>query len=257
MDERARLVDRLRGLFEPDDRFRGLFLTGSFGQELADGLSDVDTLLIVDETVFVAVVQAWDTVSGPLGPFTFIARIPGTSVFNHVLPGWIRWDATLASSNAVPPLFQRRVIVIFDKDQRPLTPAPPAGLDLDAARGVTVEFLRCLALLPVVAGRNDPVTGVSGVQLLRQLTIQLMRLVDEPGGTTGALHLRRSLSSEHYASLQSLPTVSADLSSVIDGHRALRDLFVPLAQSTLGDRYPHEFAQQALEHVSPLLDPPR
>lgn len=250
-------MDRLRGLFEPDNRFRGLFLIGSFGRGAADGRSDVDTLLIVDQTVFAAVVQAWDTVSEPLGPFTFVKRIPGTSVFNHILPGWIRWDATLASSDTVPPLFQGRVNVVFDKDHRPLAPPPSADLDLDVARGVTVEFLRCLALLPVVAGRNDPVTGVSGVQLLRQLTIQLMRLVDDVGGTTGALHLRRSLSSEHYESLRCLPQVGADLVSVIEGHRALRDLFVPLAQSALGDRYPHEFARVALEHVLPLLDQPR
>jgi len=256
MREQRRLVDRLGGRFEPDERFRGLWLTGSFGQEVADRFSDVDTVLIVDETVFDSVVGSWDVVSAPLGPFLLRQQIPHTSVFNHVFPGWLRWDATLASTNAVPPLLSGRAKVVFDHDGRTPTPAPPARIDRAAVHAVTVEFLRCVALLPVVVGRGDTVTGVSGVELLRQLTIQLLRLVDEPGTPTGALHLRRSLSPEHYAALAALPPVGADLSSVIDGHRTLIDLFVPLAAATLGDEFPQAFAQGALERVATPSDRP-
>lgn len=253
MDEQRRLVERLRDLFEPDDRFRALFLTGSIGRGVDDRFSDVDTLLVVEASEADRVLESWDSVSSALGPFVYVNRISGAPVFNHVLPGWLRWDVTIASSDAVPMLPAPQVKVVFDKDQH-LTVSPiGAQMDHDAAHGVVAEFFRCLALLPVVVGRDDPVAGVSGTLLLRQLTTQLMRIVDQQGAAAGALRLRDTISAEHYAALKSLPDLRSDMTSVLEGHRALRDLFVPLAESALGERFPRPFAQAALEHVTPLL----
>lgn len=248
-------VGRLRDAFEPDDRFRALFLTGSIGRGTGDEFSDVDTLLVVDATRIDHVLEMWDSVSSALGPFVCVKRLPGFSVFNHVLPQWLRWDVTIASSDAVPPLVAQQVQIVFDKEQRALIDARPAQFDRDASWEVVREFFRCLALLSVVVGRNDPVTGVSGTLLLRQLTIQLMRLIDEPGSGAGAgaLHLRGSISAERYAALRSLPDLVADMPSVIERHRALCDLFLPMAVSALGERFQQAFARAALEHVSPIL----
>lgn len=203
MEEQQRLVERLRDVFEPDDRFRALFLTGSIGRGVDDRFSDVDTLLVVDASWTNHVLGSWDSVCSTLGPFVYVKQIPGTPVFNHVLPPWLRWDVTIASSDAVPPLAAQQVKVVFDKDQHLQVSTGPADMDHSAAGEVVVEFFRCLALLPAVVGRDDPVTGVSGTLLLRQLTMQLMRIIDQPGTAAGALHLRGSISAEHYAALGS------------------------------------------------------
>lgn len=254
MGEQQRLVERLRDVFEPEDRFRGLFLTGSIGRGVDDRFSDVDTLLVVDASETNDVLESWDSVSSTLGPFVYVKQIPGAPVFNHVLPGWLRWGVTIASSDSVPLLAAQQVKVVFDKDQHPQASTSQAHMDHDAAGGVAAEFFRCLALLPVVVGRDDPVAGVSGTLLLRQLTTQMMRIVDQPGTASGALRLRDTISAEHYAALKSLPDLRTDMASVIQGHRALRDLFIPLAESALGEQFPRPFAKAALEHVTPLLD---
>lgn len=254
MDEQHRLVARLRDVFEPDQRFRALFVTGSIGRGVGDSFSDVDTLVVVDARSAVAVRDSWDSISSSVGPFLLVKQIPGAPVFTHVLPGWLRWDVTIVSSDDVPQLVAQHVRVVFDKDQHELADSVPVPMDQAAAGEVVAEFFRCLALLPVIVGRADPVSGVSGTLLLRQLTTQLMRIVDQPSAAAGALRLRGTISAEHYAALLSLPDLRADMASVIQGHRALRDLFVPIAEAALGEQFPRSLGQAALEQVAPLLD---
>jgi len=104
------------------------------------------------------------------------------------------------------------------------------------------EFLRVLGLHPVVLGRGEVVTARSGVGLLQEILVSLLRHEAEAGARSGALHLSRVLPAGTMADLRRLPPVSADRRSCIDGALAVTELAMPVALRLLGEEFPEPMA---------------
>lgn len=248
MSAQSELVDRVHADLVGDERVRGLWLTGSLGDGTADELSDVDMFVAVAEDSLPAYVEQWPAFAARYEPL-LARRLPGTPVFNHVLPGWVRWDVVLGPASGVTGLDRNGVRAVFDRDG--LSPSSPShrGADPEVVLELTEEFLRVLGLLPVVVGRGELVTAVSGAGILRQLLTTLLRYRAEGARLSGALHLSRVLPAEELAALAALPPVHAERTAVIRLHLACASMFLPVARELLGAAYPHRLELACHEHL--------
>lgn len=105
--------------------------------ETEDQHSDVDTLLVVADPRFDDVLASWPDIARQLTPVVYLKRLGQAPVFNVVLPGWLRWDVTLARSDEPPYLVRGRVRRVFDKDDTPMPDPVPGGINQAAALGLT------------------------------------------------------------------------------------------------------------------------
>ena len=90
------LVERVSAALRADDRVRGLWLTGSLGTGRDDRFSDVDMFVAVTEDALEGYLADWPSVAERYRPL-HAHRLPGAPVFNHVLPGWLRWDVVIGT----------------------------------------------------------------------------------------------------------------------------------------------------------------
>ncbi|MGZ4428859.1 MAG: hypothetical protein ACXVW2_12210 [Nocardioidaceae bacterium] len=246
-------IARVRDDLADDDRVRGLWLTGSHGSGVADALSDVDMFCLVTPQTGGAFLRDWpEHVRETYQPL-MVQQVPGAPVFNHVLEGWLRWDLVIGTGTELAELDARRVTELFNKDGARAGSARHRGADPDVVLEMTEEFLRVLGLLPVVVGRGELVSAVSGAALLRQTLITLLRYRAEGDALTGALHLNRVLPADELAALAALPAATAERSSVIEAHLACARLFLPAARAMLRDRYPAHLEHACLTHLEATL----
>jgi hypothetical protein len=84
----------------------------------------------------------------------------------------------------------------------------------------------------VALGREEYILGLSGLEILRRLTVDLM--LEEngvgPAERGGALHRNPFLTKEQRSELASLAPVVADRDGLIAANRALAAIFLPRAR---------------------------
>ncbi len=248
MTPQHELVERVRADLVTDERVRGLWLTGSLGTGTDDAFSDVDMLVVVAEEHLGAYLDAWPSVAATYRPL-LARRLGPAPVFNHVLEGWLRWDVVVGGPDDLANLDTGSVTELFSHDG--LRPSSPShrGADPSVVTELTEEFLRVLGLLPVVLGRGELVTAVSGAGILRQLLITLLRYRTEGDRLSGALHLRRVLPRGEHAALEALPPVYAERGAVVRLHLACAGMFLPVARELLGEAHPFELEAACWEHL--------
>src|SRR5690606_33655741 len=107
---------------------------------------------------------------------------------------------------------------------------PPRMPDAGTVRYLIHEFIRMLGLMPVVLGREEYVTMVLGVGMLRgHLETLLMQDVADPD-PGGILHLSRLLPPEQMQLLQSLPYPGPQRQALIAANIAIAREFMPRAR---------------------------
>lgn len=252
------LIDRVADDLETDPRVRGLWLTGSFGSGEADEYSDVDMFVLVADPILPGFVEVWlDEIAPRYRPLLARRLAPGP-VFNHVLPGWVRWDVVVGGPSALNDLDPDAVMELFSRDGVRPTPSFRPGVQLETVREMTEEFLRVLGLLPVVVGRDELVTAVTGSGLLRQMLTTLLRYRVEGPRLSGALHLSRVLPADEMSALAAMPPVYADRAAVIRAHLSCAAMFLPVARDLLGPDHPHELEKACFAYLREQLgvEPP-
>ncbi|BDZ58867.1 nucleotidyltransferase domain-containing protein [Barrientosiimonas endolithica] len=252
-------IARASEVLGADDRVRGLWLTGSLGDGTADEFSDVDSLVVVEDSSYDDVLAEWDDLAREVAPFVLVKQLfPGAPIFNHITPEWLRWDVVLVRPQDAAERFELGAVrELFDRDGMTVPDPEPAGpADQRAARGIVEEFIRVQGLLPVVLGRGELVTAASGAGLTRQHLTSLLRLRAEGSRPSGALHLSRVLPAELIAELAALPPVSADRDSVVALHRRTWELFMPVARELLGQDFPDALATACANRLSSCLAEP-
>ncbi len=252
------LIDRVVDDLATDPRVRGLWLTGSFGAGTADEYSDVDMFLLVSDAHLPGFVDEWPARVAPRYRPLLARRLGPAPVFNHVLAGWLRWDVVVGGPADLNDLDPDHVMELFNRDGVRPTPSFRTGVQLEAVLEMTEEFLRVLGLLPVVVGRGELVTAVSGAGILRQLLTTLLRYRVEGPRMSGALHLSRVLPADELAALAALPPVYAERSAVIRAHLSLASVFLPVARDLLGPDFPYDQEKACWAYLQSELgvDPP-
>jgi predicted nucleotidyltransferase len=229
-----KLIDEIGKLLGEEGRVEAAWLAGSLGRGQGDSFSDVDLLVLVEDGTLIEVsstfVARLSTVVRPV----HVNKLFGGRVLNVVTADWQRFDLSFIQREDLPrhngalfrPLFNRSGQTPPVEPEMPYRPAPKQLLKL------VQEFIRVLGLAVVVVGRKEYVMALSGIEHLRRMTFDLMTEENRvaPGKRGGALHRNSLLDAEQRAQLESLPPLVAQRASVIEGHRALAELFLPTAR---------------------------
>jgi hypothetical protein len=229
----AALIGAIHRVLEADPQVEAAWLSGSFGRDAADDFSDVDVLVLV-KAPWQDAANAYASDLSAIADTVLVNPLYGGAVLNVVTAGWDRFDLSFISADSLgrydgsglKPLFNK---IGAEPQVQPRTPYQPPP---EKIAGMIREFLRILGLLAVVAGREEYVMAVSGVELQRRGLIDLMiednRIAPQDRG--GALHLRRLLRPEQLALLASLPPVNADRDTILAVNAALTRLYLPIAR---------------------------
>jgi predicted nucleotidyltransferase len=253
------MVERIAGILQEDARVRAAWLCGSRARGTNDEYSDIDIWVVVRPADVAQFIDDWPKLSDKISPTVLRQQVGKLPVFNHITPEWLRFDVSIGTSEDVPKRSRSTVRLLFDLDgldaklgasQGPLQP------DAKKIRTITIEFLRVLGLLPVVAARSEYVVGASGAGLLRELLIQLMLedvAVEDRGG---ALHLSGLLPEVRLQALRDLPPIAATREAVIAGHLACAQIFLPIARDLsgrVGVQWPAELERAVRAHLHRAL----
>ena len=253
------LIARIVEALGPDERVRGLFLSGSFGRGPADAWSDVDLLAVVLVSQHETFAAGWRDLLGTIIPIVHFQRLPHALVLHAISEDWLRCDLQIAAPENLDGRAKDRLKMLIDRDgifaALPATPSHQ-GLDPGRMRGTISEFIRVLGLLPVSDGRGEYEVGVFGSGLLRRMLTDLLVAEMDLGDTGGVLHLSRVLDAERMALLATLPVAQPNRESVIEANLAAAGAFFPRAKALahmLGIDWPTAFEEATRRHLSKSL----
>lgn len=257
--QQSSLIDRIKHVLEADARIDAVWLAGSLGKGKGDEFSDVDILVLCADGKAGEVSAAHADPTAIAKP-VLVNRLFGGYIVNVVTDDWQRFDlvfletASLARYNAadLTPLFNRTGAEPPRHEATPYSTTPEAVLRL------VNEFLRVLGLGPVGIGRREYVVALSGIELLRRMTVDLM--LEEngigPAERGGALHVNMFLTEDQRGALEALPPVAANRESLLAADKAIAALFLPRARALaqkIGMPWPEAFEQATRRNLRDKL----
>ena len=250
------LVESAQRRLERDERIGALWLAGSLGQGKGDAYSDVDLLACCTEGTSQAVAQDIVADFATIAPPLLVMELFGGKVITTVCEGWGRLDINFTETEGMARHDPARLTELFNRTgiqpagKTPETYSPTADVVLRLSK----EFIRVLGLSPVAFGRGEWQLMMTGTELLRTITLDLM--LEEngvaPWDRGGALKRRPLLTAQQLGELDGLPPLSPERESVLANQAALARIFLPrarrLAKAT-GAEWPEAFEQATLEHL--------
>lgn len=198
--EQQDLIDRIAHWLEADPAVEALWLAGSLGKGGGDPFSDVDLLVLAADgaaaELSAKLARTLDEVVRPV----LVNSLYSGRVLNVVTEEWRRFDLTFVQREDLQRYNALDLTAIFNRTgvQPPARPyeayrTPPAEL-----LKLVNEFLRVFGLLPVAVGREEYELALSGIDLMRRMTFDLM--LEEngiaPPRRGGALHRNPLLTDE-------------------------------------------------------------
>ena len=260
MEMQQRFIDDVTRAVKTDARVLAAWLEGSFGRGDADRFSDVDLhLLLAPATAdeFRANAEAW---LGALRPLVLYRLMFDGAMINALDEEGLRLDIWLhvGARAAVDPARARVLFARGDvlDEKPPAAPPDPAALaaQLD---GQIREFWRCIALVPVVAGREEHIVGFMGLNVEQGILVNV--LLDGYGiaRDAGVKKLNPFLPAELRRALEDALTMP-DLStgSLVTAHLALATIMRthgPVIAARHGIVYPQALEESVLAYVDQEL----
>jgi hypothetical protein len=181
-------------------------------------------------------------------------------VLNFVTEDWQRFDLSFIEEPQLPSYNAADLAPLFNRSGRepPRAPRAPYATTPETVLKLVREFFRVLALAPVGIGRGEFLVSLSGVELLRRMTIDLM--LEEngvgPADRGGALHVNTLLTDEQRRELEALPPVAASRDSLVAADKALATIFLPRARALarkIGMAWPEALEAAARRHLRAQL----
>jgi hypothetical protein len=236
--EQQALITRITEALNPDPRIRALFLSGSFGTGTNDAYSDVDLLAVLEAEHHQAFAEDWKRILGGIAPVVYWNTLPHALVVNAITEDWTRCDIEIAVPDPFPRKAQNQVRPLIDRDD--LYPRLPREAQFvprpERIAYAINDFIRIMGLLVLAMGREEYLTGVTGVQLLRQYIIDLMIIEHKYPDPGGILHLNRLLDDKQKQDLSTLAVPSPTRPSIIAAHLSAARVFFPRARA-LAEEY--------------------
>ena len=214
-----RFIDALAAKAEADPRIRAAWLAGSFGKKTADRWSDVDAHLLVEHANLEEFREEVETWLAAIRPLVFMRMMFSGRMVNAMtdeamrLDVWLhdeeRADVTLGESRV---LYEREGTLAWQPSPGDaLTPAAAAELLIRAVP----EFWRCVAMLPVVVGRDEKLVAAAGNSIILLLLTDVLCAASGRRRDRGVKALNEFLLPDHRqrveeaASLTNLPLEEA------------------------------------------------
>ena len=239
---------------------RALFLSGSYGNGMADQYSDIDFILVADDGASDAVAETWRKAVEQTGDIVlWWDRTPNPVLINAITEDWTRTDVIILrpdqmgsqTKSSLKPLFDHGNI--FDGLAES---AENKGPNLPKLKYQIEEFIRILGLLHLGIGREEYINGVLGVFYLRNLLVDLLIEETDAPHRGGILHLNRLITDEQKALLVSLPPAIPNRDAIITAQLAYAKAYLPRARKRalqLGMEWPERFEAATWAHLGKTL----
>lgn len=232
--EQQSLISAIQHALEADRDIEAAWLAGSLGRGKGDAYSDVDVLVLAVDGRLTDLMARYAADLSSIAAPVLVNTLFGGRILNVVTSDWERFDLSFIEAGDLARYDASGLAELFNKSGRapprlPPTlyrPAPETLLSL------VQEFYRVLGLVVVGNGRGEYLLGLTGVDLLRQMTLQLMLEENgiRPADRGGALHRWPLLTAEQQSELLALPPVVADHDGIVDADVALARIFLPRAR---------------------------
>jgi hypothetical protein len=254
------LVSAVSRALEADEDIEAAWLGGSLGRGAGDAFSDVDVVALVRGSRAADVGLRYTKDVSAIATPVLINSLYGGRVVNVVTSDWQRFDVSFVEGSELGRFNARNLTVLFNKGE--LSPPVVEPRDYEPQPQVLLpivkEFLRVLGLLVVVAGREEWLLAMSGTEILRRLTIDMMLEENRIGPVErgGALRRNSLLTAEQLRELMSLPPIAANRDSVYAVSLALCAVFLDRARrlsDTIGMVWPAEFETATRRHLADRL----
>ncbi len=172
----------------------------------------------------------------------------GGRVLNVVTADWARFDISIVERGELAGYNARDLTSLFNK----VGVEPPAPPDLPyrttpaQLSKLVNEFLRVLGLAPVAIGREEFIVALSGMELLRGMTLDLMLEENDlaPWRRGGVLAHNHQLTTDQREELRALPPLAGERQSLIESQAAIVRIFLPRARrlaEAIGMAWPEAF----------------
>jgi hypothetical protein len=256
------LYDRVLAVCEPDERIRGLWLSGSLARGNADAGSDLDLLLAVDD-------DAWDTFTADwrhwlegMTPILLAKRVPSEAILivTSLTPAMCRLDVVAERVGAVADSPFRTRVPVIDRDglnQRIPQPVTGPGPDRGKINNLLTEFWRVQAISPaMINGRKDLLVARSGADLSTRLLLDLFVETNQPLPPMGAKRFNSQLTEEQRSILEAVPAYGADPESLVAATLWLCDAMGThgrAAAERVGADYPEDLAGAVQDYLARTL----
>jgi hypothetical protein len=259
--EQRALVDAAHRTLFGDPQIEALWLAGSLGDGRGDTFSDVDLLVLVVDGTVADVAQRYARNAATIAEPALVNQLYGGRILNVVTQQWQRFDITFVESGELGRFDGPRLTNVFNKGTRSPAPLPTQTYRAQPDRllKLVYEFLRVLGLSVVVMGREEYLVGLKGVELLRQMTIDLM--LEEngvgPAQRGGALHLNALLTSPQREALENLAPISASRERIMAASGELAGIFLPRARelaARVAMEWPDAFEAATRRHLRERLN---
>lgn len=259
--EQRALIDAAHRTLSGDPQIEALWLAGSLGDGRGDAFSDVDFLVLVADGKVADAAARYARDIAAIAEPALVNQLYGGRILNVVTTQWQRFDLTFVEAGDLGRFDGPRLTTVFNKGTR-----SPAALPTQTYRTqpdrllqLTNEFLRVLGLSVVVMGREEYLVGLKGVELLRQMTIDLM--LEEngvgPAQRGGALHLNGLLTPPQREALENLPPISASRERILAASGELAAIFLPRARklaAQIAMAWPEAFEAVTRRHLRERLN---
>lgn len=231
-----------------DQRVRALFLSGSYGNGMADAYSDIDFILVAEEGASDDIAALWREAIAETGEIVlWWDRAPVPVLINAITADWTRTDVIILKPSQMSAHAQDALTPVIDRDgiyAFLLGTAPARTLTPATLRRQVEEFIRILGLLHLAVGREEYINGVLGVYHLRNQLVELMIDETQAPHRGGILHLNRLITEAQKATLTALPPPVPERQAMIDAHLAYASAYLPRARrraAQVGLEWPERF----------------
>lgn len=258
--DQQRLIDAVRHRLEADEDVEAAWLAGSLGRGRGDAFSDVDVLVLAFDGRLDDMMLRYAADVSAIAEAVLVSPLFGGRVLNVVTADWRRFDLSFVEASDLARYDVAVLVSLFNKSGRKPPRQPPVLYQIRPEQLLKLvnEFLRVLGLLVVGIGREEYVLGLTGVDLLRQMTFELM--LEEnglaPADRGGALHRWPLLTPEQQDELRALAPVVADRDGIVTADLALARVFLPRARrlaQRVGMDWPEAFETATRRHLADRL----
>lgn len=239
---------------------RALFLSGSYGNGMADEYSDIDFVLVSENGASDAVAEVWLEAVNKTGDIVlWWDRTSVPVLINAITDDWTRTDVIILKPDQMGSQTRSGLKPLFDHDniyeslvKAALKPEP----NLKKFRHQVEEFIRILGLLHLAAGREEYINGVLGAFYLRNKLVDLLIEETDAPNRGGILHLNRLITDAQKELLTSLPPAIPNRDAMISAHLAYAKAYLPRARlraARLGMEWPERFEAATWERLDEAL----
>lgn len=237
--EQDRLARAVAQVLAEDPAIEAVWLAGSLGRGEGDTFSDVDVLALVRSPGATEVGLRYAGEVHRIAPVVLVNTLFGGRVVNVVTEEWARFDISFVEAAELDRYSAHDLTVLFNKGEHEPPEREPAAYEPAPAAVLAIinEFLRVLGLLVVADGRQEWLLAMSGLEILRKLTLDLMLEENgiSPAARGGTLRRNPLLTAEQRQALEGLPPIVADRASLFEANRRIAAIFLPRARR-LADR---------------------